>query len=285
VSRYFPANNWVYWYYTYDHENQLARVATDTTNTLAANRFRVDFTYDGQGRLRVKKDFVWGPGDWYPNGETRYLYDGLLIVQERNDANTPLVTYTRGRDLSGTQAGAGGIGGLLARSHGYSAGNWSYHNAYHADGNGNVTALVNSGGTLQASYKYDPYGRWLAQNGTLASANLMRFSSKPWVAFAASATSGLYYYGYRLYEPYLQRWVNRDPIGEMGGANVYAFTENGPVAGHDVLGLASEGTFYVRYIASATLSPSEAKTRRRPNVPAFEVQYRPASPCSCPREQ
>jgi len=52
VSRYFPANNWVYWYYTYDHENQLTRVATDTTNTLAANRFRVDFAYDGQGRLR-----------------------------------------------------------------------------------------------------------------------------------------------------------------------------------------------------------------------------------------
>jgi RHS repeat-associated protein len=35
----------------------------------------------------------------------------------------------------------------------------------------------------------------------------MRFSSKPWVGFAGSATSGLYYYGYRFYDPYLQRWV------------------------------------------------------------------------------
>ena len=74
--------------------------------------------------------------------------------------NGPLVTYARGLDLSGTRAGAGGMGGLLARSHGYSSGTWSSHNFYHADGNGNVTALVNSSGALQASYKYDPYGRW-----------------------------------------------------------------------------------------------------------------------------
>ena len=138
----------------------------------------------------------------------------LLLVQERTSANTPTVTYTRGRDLSGSLAGAGGIGGLLARSHGYSGGNWSSHHAYHADGTGNVTALANSAGALQASYQYDPYGRYLAGGGTLASANVMRFSSKPWVGFAGSATSGLYYYGYRFYDPYLQRWPNRDPLGE-----------------------------------------------------------------------
>jgi RHS repeat-associated protein len=150
-------------------------------------------------------------------------------VQERNSANTPTVTYTRGRDLSGSPAGAGGIGGLLARSHGYSGGNWASHHAYHADGNGNVTALADGAGALQASYRYDPYGRYLAGGGPLASANLLRFSSKPWVGFAGSATSGLYYYGYRFYDPYLQRWVNRDPIGEIGGINLYRFTDNNPL--------------------------------------------------------
>jgi RHS repeat-associated protein len=173
-----------------------------------------------------------------------------LLVQERNSANTPTVTYTRGRDLSGSLAGAGGIGGLLARSHGYSGGNWSSHHAYHADGNGNVTALADSAGALQASYRYDPYGRYLAGGGTLASANVLRFSSKPWVGFAGSATSGLYYYGYRFYDPYLQRWVNRDPImkitNRLDGLGrtkyVYAvlgngqrtFTEDGPWASDEV---------------------------------------------------
>jgi len=149
--------------------------------------------------------------------------------------NGPLVTYTRGRDLSGSLEGAGGIGGLLARSHGYSSGTWSSHNFYHADGNGNVTALVNSSGALQASYKYDPYGRWLSGAGPLSSANLLRFSSKPWVAFYGSTTSGLYYYGYRFYDPYLQRWPNRDPFGspssqfnaKMFGSAVAAYYEEG----------------------------------------------------------
>jgi RHS repeat-associated protein len=171
-------------------------------------------------------------------------YDGLLLAQERDGGNRPTVTYTRGRDLSGSYAGAGGIGGLLARSHGYSAGNWSSHNFYHADGNGTVTALVNSGGALQASYKYDPYGRYLSGGGALASANGLRFSSKPWVGFAGSTTSGLYSYGYRFYDPYLQRWVNRDPIGEMGGMNLYGFIANEPFSSVDTLGLAEYGDFY-----------------------------------------
>ena len=30
------------------------------------------------------------------------------------------------------------------------------------------------------------------------------------------AISGLYYYGFRYYEPNLQRWINRDPMGDIG---------------------------------------------------------------------
>jgi RHS repeat-associated protein len=237
TQRAFSSGNWYAWTYSYDHENQLTGVQTDTYYTHETYRFKVEFTHDGAGRLRVKKDYTWSAGNWALAAETRYLYDGLLLVQERNGANTPTVTYTRGRDLSGSYAGAGGIGGLLARSHGYSAGTWGSHNFYHADGNGNVTALVNSSGALQASYKYDPYGRWLGGSGTLASANVLRFSSKPWVGFAGSTTSGLYYYGYRFYDPYLQRWVNRDPIGEDGSYNLYQFIANSPTAAIDPLGL------------------------------------------------
>jgi hypothetical protein len=100
------------WYYTYDHENQLTRVQTDDYYTPEASRWKVEFVYDGQGRLRIKKDYVWYSGyGWYPTGETRYLYDGLLLVQERTSGNTPTVTYTRGRDLSGSLAGRAGLAG------------------------------------------------------------------------------------------------------------------------------------------------------------------------------
>jgi RHS repeat-associated protein len=148
----------------------------------------------------------------------------MRVIQERNAANTPAVVYTRGHDLSGSLEGAGGIGGLLGRSHGwYSGGTYLTHNHYHADGNGNITYLVNVSQALAASYRYDPYGRLMGQAGTLATANLYRFSAKE-----LHPQSGMYYYGFRFYEPHLQRWVNRDPIEEAGDLNLFAFAMNDP---------------------------------------------------------
>jgi RHS repeat-associated protein len=48
--------------------------------------------------------------------------------------------------------------------------------------------------------------------------------------------TGLYYYGYRYYDPSMGRWPSRDPIGELGGRNLYAFVWNSPVNAHDPLG-------------------------------------------------
>ncbi|HBJ87129.1 MAG TPA: hypothetical protein DDZ88_25370, partial [Verrucomicrobiales bacterium] len=49
--------------------------------------------------------------------------------------------------------------------------------------------------------------------------------------------SGLYNYGYRDYSPSLGRWMSRDPIGEEGGINLYAYAGNNPVNLVDYLGL------------------------------------------------
>jgi RHS repeat-associated protein len=169
--------------------------------------------------------FTWNGSAWTSQGEVLYLYDGMLMVQERNAGNAPQVQYSRGVDLSGTIHGAGGIGGLLMRSHGLSGTNWTSHNAYHSDANGNVTALVNSSGVLVASYKYNPYGGLISSMGALASANRMRFSSKPAIQSATGAW-GFYYYGYRFYDPVNQRWLNRDPIEELGGLILYNLVGN-----------------------------------------------------------
>src|SRR5262249_40845579 len=130
---------------------------------------------------------------------------------ERDSNSVPTVSYTRGNDLSGTMEGAGGIGGLLARSSGYSSGNWTTHNFYFADGNGNVTYMLNSSQNMVARYRYDPFGSTISSTGSLASANVYRFSSKE-----IHVNSGMYYYGYRFYDSNLQRWINRDPIDELG---------------------------------------------------------------------
>ena len=134
-------------------------------------------------------------------------------------------------DLSGTSQGAGGIGGLLART---DANGSAF---YHADGNGNITALVNGSGAVVAKYLYDNFGNTLGMWGSLAAANPYRYSSKE-----QDPRSGLYYYGYRWYAPNLQRWVNRDPIGEWGGINLYRVSNNSPLDQTDPFGLLITGT-------------------------------------------
>jgi RHS repeat-associated protein len=92
--------------------------------------------------------------------------------------------------------------------------------------------LINASQTMAAKYLYDAFGNTLAQSVYLAAANTYRFSSKEW-----NANSGLYYYLCRFYDPNLQRWVNRDPIGEKGGINLYEFNLNDPTDRFDPDGL------------------------------------------------
>jgi RHS repeat-associated protein len=95
---------------------------------------------------------------------------------------------------------------------------------YHSDANGNVTMLINPSQYIVAKYLYDAFGNVLFAAGSLAQQNLYRFSSKE-----AHPNSGLAYYLYRYYDPNLQRWLNRDPIGEAGGINLYQAMGNNPV--------------------------------------------------------
>jgi hypothetical protein len=50
-------------------------------------------------------------------------------------------------------------------------------------------------------------------------------------------TIGLQYTARAHYHPGLQRWINRDPINENGGVNVYAFLLNSPHSFFDACGL------------------------------------------------
>ena len=99
------------------------------------------------------------------------------------------------------------------------------------DGNGNVVSLVDATGSAVASYEYDPFGRTLSQAGPAAAANPFRFSTKYF-----DPEIGLYYYGYRYYAPEMGTWLNRDPIEEKGGLNLYAYVYNSPIALIDILG-------------------------------------------------
>ncbi len=56
-------------------------------------------------------------------------------------------------------------------------------------------------------------------------------------------SSFLCYYGYRYYSSELGRWINRDPIAEEGGVNIYAYVSNESINKIDFLGLECPKTF------------------------------------------
>jgi RHS repeat-associated protein len=209
----------------YDDENQLV------TNCVAGS-WKSEFVYDGFRRRRIERDYTWNGASWSMTNELRFIYDGNVIIQHRDANNLPTLTLTRGLDLSGTLQGAGGIGGLLALTQ--PSAHDPQHLYYHSDGNGNVTCLINANQLVVAKAAYDPYGGFLSLSGPKALANCYWFASKPihW-------QSGKYDFLYRWYVPQVAGWLNRDPIGEEGGINLYQFVGNNPIGFIDPLGLQS----------------------------------------------
>lgn len=206
--------------YEYDAEDQLVFRGPIDLGSLYT--VEINYTYDGLGRLRKKVSDYYYNGSHYDTAETRYIYDGFQVIEERDSSNSPTAHYVRGLDLSGSLGGAGGIGGLLSRE-------WSSNTGYyHADVQGNITAMINSSGTVNADYHYDSFGNTLSQSGSWAAVNPYRFSSKM-IDYTGATGQGIYYYGQRFYHPDLQRWINRDPLGEVGGINLYGFVANTPL--------------------------------------------------------
>lgn len=66
--------------------------------------------------------------------------------------------------------------------------------------------------------------------------------------------TGLYNYGYRDYSPWLGRWLSRDPIGEEGGINLYAYAGNNALNRVDYLGLRDKSVVWVISFYSNTAS-------------------------------
>jgi len=234
--------------YTWNADNNLIRVdAKDGTS-------RIDYVYDHQSRRTVRRTHTRASAteNWKLKTENFYLYDDWNLVADvsavtghrsgvTGEEADSVRYYTWGRDLSGSLQGAGGVGGLLAISTVHppeATENWNlktenFKTLYPTyDANGNVGQLINADANVVAAYAYDPFGNVTEMAGAEAAENPWRFSTKP-----VEAGTGWLYYGYRWYDAEMGRWVNRDPIEESGGVNLYGFVGNDGVGMVDVLGL------------------------------------------------
>ena len=204
--------------YSYDAENRLVAVYPLSP---AAGSLAVENRYD-HGHRRVRKVIKRFDGAAWETVETHtFVWDGNNIVLEKvefADGTTRTVENFWGLDKSGTEQGAGGVGGLLA----VSLDGVFYIPCY--DHNGNIVLYVSESGVIAARYTYDPYGNIVDSNGTLAGVFPFGFSTK-----YHDREIGMIGYQQRVYSPVLGRWLNRDPIEEEGGENLYAFCRNNPV--------------------------------------------------------
>ena len=95
---------------------------------------------------------------------------------------------------------------------------------------GELNSAVKEAGVAEYAYEYAPFGALTVSRGASAEANPFRFSSE----YAEDDTATVYY-NYRHYEPVMGRWMQRDPIEELLGGNLFACCGN--TCGNDVLGL------------------------------------------------
>ena len=211
--------------YVYDAENRLVSacpVLPSGGSLAVVNR------YDHRHR-RVQKTVKRFVGDAWETVETHtFVWDGNNIVLERivyADGTIRTCEYFWGLDKSGTEQGAGGVGGLLVMS----MDGVFYIPCY--DHNGNIVRYVSETGVLAAQYVYDPYGNVIESSGPLADVFSFGFSTK-----YHDRETGMIGYQQRYCLPILGRWFNRDPIEEEGGENLYTFCENDAISKYDALG-------------------------------------------------
>ena len=212
------------WTYKFDSADRLIEmVKRDTTQKLK-------FFYDYAGR-RYRKQVFPSSTSTTASIDTLFVYEGWNLVAELDNKTNGLSfirSYTWGLDLSGSLQGAGGVGGLLAFKDKDGA-NYRNHLTL-ADERGNVDRVINPNtGLVENSYEYGSFGELLS---SVEAAPLpLRFSTKYW-----DAETSLYYYGYRYYDAANGRWINRDPIGEEGGLNIYGMCFNDAINYYDYLG-------------------------------------------------
>lgn len=86
-------------------------------------------------------------------------------------------------------------------------------------------------GYILDAEEYEPYGQTRKASGAGLLERRRGYSGEE------KDENGLYYYGHRYYIPWLGRWLNPDPAGDVDGLNLYQFASNNPVTHADLGGL------------------------------------------------
>ena len=211
------------WIYVWNAENRLKEMRTwhSDGNPVSGDK-KLEFAYDYDGRRYSKTVHTYNGSGWDQDYVNTFTWSGNRIIYQESDsdANLAFVWGLEGKPLA-----------MHLLDDGYETTLYYGH-----DGNKNVVNLARnvtpSMIVYEHRYTYDAFGNETSGSSTFSGYNPFRFSSE-----YKDSETGLVAYKYRYYKPSWGRWLNRDPIEERGGLNLYGFVGNNSLCRLDYLGL------------------------------------------------
>ena len=248
--------------FAYDAEHRLIEVRSQKDGRETV----VKMTYDPLGRRIAKTEH---DSNGYPLGETRFDWEGLRLLQEHRHSQTSLYLYEEDGYIP------------LARVDG--TGEHQSVRYYHNDLNGLPEQLTEADGKTVWQARYQVWGN---ADEEVREAYFIEEQNLRFQGQYLDREIGLHYNTFRFYDPDVGRFTTPDPIGLMGGFNLYQYAPN-PIGWIDPWGWAGDpakathityvgvkdGKPYVGYASKPGLGHSAQAVLdyRYPNKQIFDV--------------
>lgn len=244
--------------YGYNPDNEIESIASLASGTLlptpkttsvadAANRGArfgpAGYTFDEEGQTRTKIDNQGTTSyDWdarsrlvkvtLPNGQqVGYGYDGLGRRISRLASGLTANFLYDGQDVVLDRAASGiqidylngaGIDNKLRQASANTGALYFLQDHLH-----NTIGLADANGRAVDRLRYEAYGMGV-------SSSLTRYN---YTGREQDVATGLMFYRARWYDPERHRFLTEDPLGFIGGLNLYSYVLNNPISHNDPLGL------------------------------------------------
>lgn len=212
--------------YEYDYENRLTRVYLDTDSSGSFNAGDTgiaQFAYDALGRRIETRNSQ-------SNTASRYYYDDQRVVL-RTSVNSSGVESDSRSFVFGNY-----IDEVLIMKNGATTYYYAHDHLY------SPAALFSSSGAVLERYEYDAYGErtmytaaWVVKTASIYG-NFYAFTGRE-LDVLDNGNLNIMYYRARYYDPETGRFMQRDPLGDIDGQNLYEYVSENPVSYSDPLGL------------------------------------------------
>ncbi|QGZ40047.1 hypothetical protein GO485_13925 [Pseudoduganella flava] len=215
--------------FVYDAEDRLLAVTSESP----AGTVETRFDYDPLGR-RIASS-TGAPGADYVQRK-RFVWQGLRMVQEVRESGVSSYVYSPDQMYTPLARIDAFIGGAIASAAIETARSTARIYHFHTDAIGTPLEVTDEAGEISWAGKYSAWGK--VERGEDAA--LVPRIEQPirYPGQYADEETGLHYNTFRYYDPDVGRYVGQDPIGLLGGANLYGYAAN-PTGRADPLGWCS----------------------------------------------